>query len=752
MTQNLNLECALAYIAKGWRVLPLHSIIEGKCTCGKTDCTSKGKHPYAKFVPTGVKDATNEEAVICAWFDGTIALNIGIATGPESGLVVLDVDAKNNGPETLAQKYGEIPRTPKVGTGGGGFHYYFAYPKDAEVKNSAGTLGTGLDVRGINGYVVCPPSNHISGKDYTWLIDPRAVPLIETPGWLLDGKSPPKQALATDATIPEGARDNTLTAMAGAMRRTGFDEAAIYKALCETNKRCQMPLEDSDLRRISKSISKKTPVVDVSKAIMIHDDSPDTIAEAFEAWSREQGVQHHHHIDTWTVFREGKYKIVTETEIGKWLRRFAKLVHVNKKGTPPLKILPHVIRAVLDALSALDNVWIRPRHAPPVRMDDSLPEVKNIIALNNCLLDITTFPPKQLPLTDKYYNLNYLPFDYDPTATWQKWDKFCGEIFTIKQLAKNQEGFDGDSGEFEETYEDIPDAQSISTLQEIFGLCLTNITSYQKIFGIVGPRRSGKGTIGRLLAEVCGYENISAPTLAGLTTEFGLQGLLNKTVAIVGDANLGSKSGDITRAVERLKSISGEDAQQVNQKNQIVKEVKKLNVRFVILGNELQNLQDPTGALASRFIYLITTQSFLGRENNNLQEELVAERAGIFNWALIGLERLRKRGFFLETDISKETQARAEAIGSPVMAFAHDWCVFKQSESVSRQDLYNAYKLWNEEEGRGKLGRTRFYEEFQRAFPSISLDRVRKTNKTMASRTRVFEGVNLDVEHRTRTF
>ena len=95
--------------------------------------------------------------------------------------------------------------------------------------------------------------------------------------------------------------------------------------------------------------------------------------------------------------------------------------------------------------------------------------------------------------------------------------------------------------------------------------------------------------------------------------------------------------------MERLKSISGEDGQQINRKNKSYVEVDKLPVRFLLIANKMQDLRDSTGALASRFNFLVTTQSFLGREDTYLEQRLMTELPGIFNWALEGLRRLADR-------------------------------------------------------------------------------------------------------------
>ncbi len=86
---NPLLAAALAYALRGWAVFPLHSIIDGKCSCGKA-CGSHGKHPRT---PNGLKDATVIEETISRWWQRWPGANIGLLTGARSGFWVLDVDA-----------------------------------------------------------------------------------------------------------------------------------------------------------------------------------------------------------------------------------------------------------------------------------------------------------------------------------------------------------------------------------------------------------------------------------------------------------------------------------------------------------------------------------------------------------------------------------------------------------------------------------------------------------------------------------
>ncbi len=261
MENNRTLECALYYISQGWAVLPLYTIGKNKrCSCGKKDCKSPGKHPYAPYAPNGVKDATTDKDTIERWFDGETKLNIGVCAGAASGLVLLDIDPQHGGNESI-KKY-SVPKTVEVITGGGGTHYYFKHPGlHVDVRNSAGALGPGLDVRGHHGYVVAPPSVHITGKQYRWKIDPRAIEIADCPEWIYKTTKRPQTVDVDESTpINEGQRDNTLTSLAGTMRRRGLGIEAIYAALSKVNeKRCKPPLEDKDLKRIATSAGKWKP-------------------------------------------------------------------------------------------------------------------------------------------------------------------------------------------------------------------------------------------------------------------------------------------------------------------------------------------------------------------------------------------------------------------------------------------------------------------------------------------------------------
>lgn len=163
------LEYALQYANLGWAVFPVHGIKDGRCTCGSQDCSSPGKHPIHSG---GFKNATTNTETINAWWSDNPNANVAIATGERSGVFVVDVDcgAGKDGFATLAEleeEFSIMPFSARVRSGSGGLHIYMKMP-DFSIGGSAGKLGPAIDIRANGGYVVAPPSAHISGETYEW--------------------------------------------------------------------------------------------------------------------------------------------------------------------------------------------------------------------------------------------------------------------------------------------------------------------------------------------------------------------------------------------------------------------------------------------------------------------------------------------------------------------------------------------------------------------------------------------------------
>ena len=226
---------------------------------------------------------------------------------------------------------------------------------------------------------------------------------------------------------------------------------------------------------------------------------------------------------------------------------------------------------------------------------------------------------------------------------------------------------------------------------------------------MVGPKRSGKGTIARVLTRLIGERNVAGPTLSSLSEPFGLEPLLGKSVAIISDARLSGRT-DGSVVTERLLSISGEDALSIGRKYMTAVQ-GKLDTRLMFLSNELPRFSDVSGALAGRMIILRLTRSWYGTEDAGLFARLVPEMPGILLWAIEGWRRLRARGHFVVPESSREVQQELEDLTSPVGAFIRQCCEVGPELSVPRNALYAAYQTWCRNEGmlhvpsRGVFGR-----------------------------------------------
>ena len=222
------------YAERGWQIFPCHGISRGRCTCSKgIDCTSPGKHPRTH---NGVKDATSDPAVVASWLRRWPDSNWAVACGQVSGLLVIDIDPRKNGFDSIEhleqnRQDGPLPTTLTSRTGGGGRHLFYASPS-IPVGNRTNWLD-GVDIKSDGGYVILPSSVHISGGTYTWVdfaVDPAPAPadVLQSISASVSGGYAGKELPSTDDIlkgVPEGERDDTLFRFACRLRRQLGDDA-----------------------------------------------------------------------------------------------------------------------------------------------------------------------------------------------------------------------------------------------------------------------------------------------------------------------------------------------------------------------------------------------------------------------------------------------------------------------------------------------------------------------------------------------
>lgn len=242
---------AAAYIDSGFKIVMLFGIDdEGKCTCGKQNCSSPGKHPHGRFFKRGVDDATDDIAAVQKVLKADPQANIALAL---HGLTVIDCDGPKG--ERLMEKLSLSP-TAMVKTRRGK-HAYFSGELSFGTKKAAQ-----LDfLSGESRYAVVPPSRHRGGGRYEWARHPDSLAhmdrklerAIEN---LVGGKvASAAKTNSSQKAVSAGSRNSTLASIAGYFRMRGFAAGQLIAVLTAVNSiACRPPLDKQEVERIATSI------------------------------------------------------------------------------------------------------------------------------------------------------------------------------------------------------------------------------------------------------------------------------------------------------------------------------------------------------------------------------------------------------------------------------------------------------------------------------------------------------------------
>lgn len=405
----------------------------------------------------------------------------------------------------------------------------------------------------------------------------------------------------------------------------------------------------------------------------------------------------------------------------------------SRRPPRPLAVTSRLVTDVLQAVSGLvlisarecpsQPAWINAEEGSMAAVSPSWP-VEEVLPAPNALVHLPSFADGKdsvIPPTPRFFNAFALDYDFVSTALEPaEWQDFLRQVWQ-------------------------DDEECISCLQEWFGYLLTPDTRQQKILMMVGPKRSGRGTIARVLKALVGPSNVVNPTLATLARPFGLAPLIDKPVAIFPDARLSSRP-DNAAITESLLSISGEDDQTVDRKH-LPAWTGRLPTRFVLISNELPRLRDASGALASRLILLRFTRSFYGQEDVGLFDRLSRELPGILLWAITGWRRLRRRGSFIQPRSGRDLLAAMGDLASPISAFLRDKCVLESQSCVPAAALYEAWRSWCQEHGREVVGdEAAFGRDLHAAIPGLSKSRLRVDSIRVVHYTNIRLRTPLDPE------
>jgi putative DNA primase/helicase len=460
-----------------------------------------------------------------------------------------------------------------------------------------------------------------------------------------------------------------------------------------------------------------------AEPLILDSSNPLAMVDAFIAARYILGkVQTLHYTNGTTyVWNQSHYAVMPDDRLRSELYAFFELGHkrVQDRESKHWALLPFkptkgIINSTIDALRG--RIYIEATPPCWLSRNEDLPDPRELVVAKNGIVDMTADTPTLFhsPMPE-LFTLNALNYDFIPDAPAPvAWLHFLNQLWS-------------------------DDPQAIQLLQEWFGYVVSQDTSQQKILMLLGPPRSGKGTIARVLTQMISVANVCGPTLASFAQNFGLWALLGKQLAIVSDARLSGKT-DQAVVVERMLSISGEDCLSIDRKNQPPIHVT-LPTRLMIISNELPRLSDSSGALVDRLLILPLTHSFLGKEDTGLTEKVCHELPGILLWALEGWRRLQKRGHFLPPATSADIAMEMMDLASPTSAFVRECCVRDPAAEVATSDLYDAWVVWCKRQGRDQVPNIQvFGRDLRAAMPQIGIRKTREGDE----RVRVYRGLKLN--------
>jgi putative DNA primase/helicase len=618
---NKKLEFYEMYVDNGWSCVPVNS-------AAKKGSMVKSWKEFQSRIPS-----INE---INKWMNEYPSAGIGIITGKNSGVIVLDIDPRHNGHLSIKGKI--IPPTVSVKTGGGGTHYYFRYPEGLDTIKSRANILPGIDLRADGGMAFAPPSIHPSKKVYEFYetMGPEEIELAEIPEWLLslikekqNSKNYNKKIDANDWSIDiiDGNRNNSLTKLAGSLIGQGIEKQVVLQTLLAHNdNKCKPPLDKNEVISIVDSIysrenndkinklKKKILYLKQTESI---DFQPYKLAKYIINYLRLKKDIHLRYIaenEIFMIYNNGVWvKDNTRNQfIRKEIRKF--IIGIKKHKFNRDHKITEILSNIKDIIEG---------NAENFKAEN---QSINIINLKNGILDLKEFKLKKHD--HKIYSIFQFPINYNPEAECPLWEKSLNEW--------------------------IGDSETIKFLQEYVGYLLIPDNSAQKFPILIGEGANGKSVFTKVIENLLG-DNISNNSLEQLTggdKKFNLINLNNKLANICGDID-----GNYINKPSTIRLITGEDSITANRKfkSSVTFEA---TARLMFTTNDLPKTNDKNYSWYRRFEIIRFPNRFTPEDSNfdpKLKEKLFEELPGVLNWAIEGLKIFKENNkFTISTNMQLE--------------------------------------------------------------------------------------------------
>jgi putative DNA primase/helicase len=737
---NPRLEAALAYAARGWPVVPLHTPKpDGTCDCNKKGCDAIGKHPRTR---DGLKSATTDPAAIRRWWSLWPHANIGVRTGelaPGRFLAVLDVDPRAGGDDSLAdleKVHGAVGDTMLGLTGGGGRH--FVFEGEAPIKTTSGGLGPGLDTRGGGGrfgagYIVAPPSLHASGRAYAWDVGAPETPTTP-PAWLValaNGPAVPAPASgAADAgdRIVDGqaggpGRKKTLHSIGRTMRARGLDAEEIFAALAAINaRRCEPPLDEKDVRRVAEHAARVAPgrseeyeqkaqrrlrVVAPGedggpgdapppappgrRGGLVRGDAVELGARLLEDLRAGSSVPLVYDRNEFWRYDDaaGIYRAVREADAFRAVAAYAGAPIGKKTLSLSESAVGGAVKMARQFASSLGGYF------------NAAPEG---IAFANGFVVLEGGRAVLRPHSPDHRAQFALPFAYDPAAPAPRWHRYLAEVFTYP----NEEHAEPDDRAL--LAEDRE--ARIRLLQEHAGACLIGrAVQHAVCLVLTGEGANGKSvylTVIKALFPRGATASIAPQLWENRFYLAELAGVRLNAVSEMPESEM-ADSGPFKTVV------AGEEIT-VARKHQHPFELLPV-AGHLFACNALPSTRDLSEGFWRRFAVVAFDRTFADHERElDLAARLVAEELpGIAAWVVAGAAALAARGRFVLPASSEHVKDEWQRSADQVRQFIEECTTAGGRMNPSR--AYEAYAVWTRRTGHGALTRGKFWRRLAKLLP-----------------------------------
>jgi putative DNA primase/helicase len=712
-------EAALSLVqTRKWQIFPLHTPNpkDRLCTCGTPGCTDQGKHPRTA---NGFHDSSSSPDQIRQWWNRWSNANIGIPTGVQNHICVLDVDPRHNGDKSLKNlelKYGKLPSTFTVRTGGGGFHFYFSRwtgPKIKSVSNALGDEYPGLDVKGEGGYTVGPGSLHLSGNRYE-IINGGA--LVDVPEWLetllvnppgINGSN--SSSFKAPEIINEGTRDTTLTAMATALANKNIGDVAVLAALREVNRtRCNPPYDDSkivDIVRRQCDFVRKNPAVNPTR---VTPSMTETAAHTKAAAQNEPKLADYGSCSGLTeVAAADRFvekiagECVFNISINKWHVWTGRVWKVDERNSIKNRCR-NFVKSLYADLSGIGGKHDRNEYLSDVEKLNTRRGIDNIVALSAIQL---TKRSEDFDSNPHILNLQNGSIEFTPD----------GINFREHRKEDMCSFIGGCEYHPEEPIPDIwsshvhkvasEDPELATTVQTVFGYCLEGGNPLEKVVITYGSGRNGKSVTLRTFSRIFGKYAVSvAPNTlmesGNKTTSPERLKMRNARLIVAQEPNKQSvtQHQKDTSVLDSgfIKSASGKDT--ISARSLYSNTVEEFAVSGVVTisTNPLPTVNDRSVAFWDRLILIPFDFYFREEDRDPLIEEKFSQvLPGILNWLVQGWEIYRKTNTIMLCDTVKSVLAEYRCIDDEYAPFITDCIEERKNAETSARDLYNEYTSWS---------------------------------------------------------